>query len=127
MLETAFEKPEAGQERSGVAFRKQRIRREPALKCMLDVANEPFCENLAGFRAEMQAGEQDVLIGGTPEQFLAALRRKEGVPETLLDIKILRAKLKELVNEGGLKSTSAVFKHLRVTPVRYFVPDSEDL
>ena len=55
---------------------------------------------------------------------------KWGVEEVYRGTSRVRQKLKELVKEGALKSTSAVFpmlKRVLGAPVRYFIPDSENL
>ena len=98
-LETSFIKPAPGQEREGLVWRRQEIFKDPMNKLLYQVAVEHFQDSVDTFRDEVLA---DVLVGGSSADFLAALSGCEGVAESALNIKLVRAALQVLVRYAVL-------------------------
>jgi len=98
-LETSFSKPALGQELEGLLWRRQEILKIPMNKLVYDVAVEHFQESIETFHNEMLA---DVHVGGTSAEFLAALSRCEEVPDSAVNIKLVRAALQALVRYAAL-------------------------
>ena len=109
-------------------WRRQQIIADPLHKHVYEVAKEFFCEDWKSFLQELtQGGDLNASdIGGTPEDYLDALRGRDGVPEAALDIKAVRAALQYLFRNGILKGTQQ-YERVRGARARYFVPDSEVL
>mmetsp|Transcript_66437 Transcript_66437/g.107791 ORF Transcript_66437/g.107791 Transcript_66437/m.107791 type:complete len:249 (-) Transcript_66437:742-1488(-) len=122
-LETSFIKPAPGQEREGLVWRRQEIFKDPMNKLVYQVAVEHFQESVDTFRDEML---DDVLVGGSSADFLAALSGREGVAESALNIKVVRAALQALVRMGTLKSSKQTNPNARGEAC-YFIPDTEVL
>ena len=101
-LETSFIKPAPGQEREELVWRRQEIFKDPMNKPYMNklvyqVAVEHFQESVDTFRDEVLA---DVLVGGSSADSLAALSGCEGVAESALNIKLVRAALQALVRSS---------------------------
>ena len=97
-------------------------------KIVYEVAKECFCEDWESFLKEVnQGGDSNASdVGGTPDDYLNALRGRDSVPEAAIDIRAVRASLQYLVKMGFLKG-SHQDGNVRGAKVRYFVPDSEVL
>jgi len=98
-LETSFSKPTLGQEREGLLWRRQEILKDPMNKLVYQVAVEHFQESIETFRDEML---DDALVGGTSAEFLNTLSDYEGVADSALNIKLVRASLQALVRYAAL-------------------------
>jgi len=98
-LETSFSNPTPGQEREGLLWRRQEILKDPMNKLVYQVAVEHFQESIETFRDEIL---DDALVGGTSGEFLNTLSDYEGVPDSALNIKLVRAALQTLVRYAAL-------------------------
>jgi len=98
-LETSFSKPTPGQERDGLLWRRQEIWKDPMNKLVYQVAVEHFRESVDTFRDEML---HDAFVGGSSSEFLNTLSGYEGVPDSALNIKLVRAALQALVRYAAL-------------------------
>jgi hypothetical protein len=124
VLDVRFEQPNLDKLRDGAKYTQAQILQDPLMKSLYEVAKDHYAEDLESFRAELQAENEDVEVGGTAEENLSILRSR--CPDVPYDIKIVRAALQKLAAKGKLKSSS-VFGPVQRGNARYFIPDTEVL
>ena len=121
VLDVGFEQPKLDELRDGAKYTQTQILQDPLMKSLYEVAKDYYAEDLDSFRAELQAENGDVKVGGTAEEYLSVLLARS--PDLPYDIKTVRATLQKLAREGVLKSSS-VFGPAQRGNVRYFIPDT---
>ena len=121
VLDVRFEQPNLDKLRDGAKYTQTQILQDPLMKSLYEVAKDHYAEDLVSFRAELQATNEDVEVGGTAEEYLYFLHSRS--PDLPCDIKTVRATLQKLAREGVLKSSS-VFGPAQRGNVRYFIPDT---
>ena len=117
-LDVRFEQPNLDKLRDGAKYTQTQILQDPLMKSLYEVAKDHYAEDLASFRAELQATNEDVEVGGTAEEYLSILHSRS--PDSPCDIKTVRATLQKLAREGVLKNSS-VFGASVCTPASSLV------